>query len=88
MKAAQPSACGSWGHALTETTVGRTEPCVNEPKTLGRLDKVIARSRSVRAESNHSNHQERLYAKRRPVHASAVNVRSDDHRKATTEIAR
>ena len=37
---------------------------------------------------NQSNHRERLYAKRRKLHARVVNVRNDNHHKATTAIAK
>ena len=68
---------------------------VENPKALApalqrlrRLDKAIARSRNVHGKSNHSNRRERLYAKRRRVHARVVNVRNDSHHKATTAIAK
>ena len=32
-----------------------------------------------------SNHRERLYARRRNLHARVVNVRNDNHHKATTQ---
>ena len=57
-------------------------------KRLRRLDKAIARSRNVHGKSSHSNRRERLYAKRRNVHARVVNVRNDHHHKATTAIAK
>ena len=57
-------------------------------KRLRRLDKAIARSRNVHGKSSHSNRRERLYAKRRNVHARVVNVRNDNHHKATTAIAK
>ena len=57
-------------------------------KQLRRLDKAIARSRNVHGKSSHSNRRERLYAKRRNVHARVVNVRDDNHHKATTAIAK
>ena len=68
---------------------------VENPKALGsalkelrRLDKAIARSRNVHGNSNDSNRRERLYAKRRRLHARVVNVRNDSHHKATTAIAK
>ena len=68
---------------------------VDNPKALSRalsqlrrVDKAIARSRNVHGKSNHSNQRERLYAKRRKVHARVVNVRNDRHHKATTAIAK
>ena len=57
-------------------------------KQLRRLDKAIARSRNVHGKSNHSNRRERLYVKRRRLHARIVNVRNDNHHKATTAIAK
>ena len=57
-------------------------------KRLRRLDKAIARSRNVHGHSNHSNRRERLYAGRRNLHARVVNVRNDNHHKATTAIAK
>ena len=57
-------------------------------KRLRRLDKAIARSRNVHGRSNHSNRREQLYARRRRLHARVVNVRNDNHHKATTAIAK
>ena len=57
-------------------------------KRLRRVDKAIARSRNVHGKSNHSNRRERLYAKRRQLHARVVNVRNDNHHKSTTAIAK
>ena len=57
-------------------------------KRLRQVDKAIARSQNVHGRSNHSNRRERLYAKRRRLHARVVNVRSDHHHKATTAIAK
>ena len=57
-------------------------------KRLRRLDKVIARSRKVHGRNNHSQHRERLYARRRKLHARIVNVRNDHHHQATTAIAK
>ena len=57
-------------------------------KGLRRLDKAIARSRNVHGLSNHSNRREQLYARRRRLHARVVNVRNDNHHKATTAIAK
>ena len=57
-------------------------------KRLRRLDKAIARSRNIHGKSTHSNRRERLYCKRRNLHARVVNVRSDRHHKATTAIAK
>ena len=55
---------------------------------LRRLDKAIARSRNAHGKSNHSNRREGLYDKRRGLHARIVNVRNDNHHKATTAIAK
>ena len=55
---------------------------------LRRLDKAIARSRNIHGKSNHSNRREGLYDKRRRLHARIVNVRNDNHHKATTAIAK
>ena len=68
---------------------------VTNPKALSagltrlrRLDRAIARSRNIHGKSNASNRRERLHAKRRRLHARVVNVRSDNHHKATTAIAK
>ena len=55
---------------------------------LRRLDKAVARSRNVHGKSNYSNRRERLYERRRWLHARIVNVRNDNHHKATTAIAK
>ena len=57
-------------------------------KRLRRLDKAIARSRNVHGRSSHSNRREMLYARRRRLHARVVNVRNDNHHKATTAIVK
>ena len=57
-------------------------------KRLRRLDQAIARSRKVHGRNNHSHRRERLYTQRRRVHARIVNVRNDNHHKATTAIAK
>ena len=57
-------------------------------RRLRQVDKAIARSRNVHGKSNHSNRRERLYAKRRRIHARIVQVRNDNHHKATTAIAK
>ena len=57
-------------------------------RRLRRVDKAIARSINGHGRSNHSNRRERLYAKRRRVHARIVNARNDNHHKATTAIAK
>ena len=70
------------------TTVDNPKALANGLKQLRRLDKAIARSRNVHGKSNFSNRRERLYAKRRRLHARVVNVRDDHHHKATTAIAK
>ena len=57
-------------------------------RQLRQVDKAIARSRNAHGRSNHSNRRERLYAKRRRIHARIVQVRNDNHYKATTAIAK
>ena len=57
-------------------------------KRLRQMDKAIARSRNVPGRSSHSNRREQLYARRRRLHARVVNVRNDNHHKATTAIAK
>ena len=80
--------------------VGKLAVCSNgvqveNPKALNaavvrlrQVDKAIARSRNVHGRGNHSNRRERLYDKRRRIHARIVNVRSDNHHKTTTGIAK
>ena len=70
------------------TTVENPRALANGLKQLRRLDKALARSRNVHGRSNHSNRRERLYANRRRRHARVVNVRNDNHHKATTAIAK
>ena len=70
------------------TTVDNPKALASGIKQLRRLDKAIARSRNVHGRSNHSNRRERLYARRRNLHARTVNVRNDNHHKATTAIAK
>ena len=55
---------------------------------LRHLDKAIARSRNVHGKAVHSNRRERLYARRRPLHARVVNARGDDHHTAATAIVK
>ena len=55
---------------------------------LGQVDKAIARSRNVHGKSSHSKRRERLYSRRRKLHARTANVRNDCHHKATTAIAK
>ena len=57
-------------------------------RRLRQADKATARSRTAHGRSNHSNRRERLYAKRRRIHARIVQVRNDNHHKATTAIAK
>ena len=70
------------------TTVENPKALASGLKRLRRLDKAIARSRNIHGKSTHSNRRERLYCKRRNLHARVVNVRSDRHHKATTAIAK
>ena len=70
------------------TTVENPKALATGLKRLRRLDKAIARSRNVYGRSSHSNRRERLYARRRRLHARVVNVRNDNHHKATTAIAK
>ena len=56
-------------------------------KRLRSVDRAIARSRKVHGRGNSSNRRERLYARRRKLHARVVNVRNDNHHKGTTAIA-
>ena len=57
-------------------------------KRLRRTDQAIARSRRIHGKSNRSNRRERLSRRRRRLHARVVNVRNDNHHKATTTIAK
>ena len=57
-------------------------------RRLRQVDKTIARSRRVHGKASHSKRRERLYSKRRKLHARTVNVRNDCHHKATTAIAK
>ena len=70
------------------TTVENPKALATGLKRLRRLDKAIARSRNVHGRANQSNRRERLYARRRNLHARIVNVRNDNHHKATTAIAK
>ena len=63
------------------TTVENPKAPATGLKRLRRLDKAIARSRNVPGRSSHSNRREQLYAR-------VVNVRNDNHHKATTAIAK
>ena len=70
------------------TTVENPKALATGLKRLRQVDKAIARSRSVHGRSIQSNRRERLYARRRRLHARVVNVRNDNHHKATTAIAK
>ena len=70
------------------TTVDNPKALTGGLKILRRLDKAIARSRNVHGRSNNSNRRERLYARQRRVHAGVVDVRNDNHHRATTAIAK
>ena len=70
------------------TTVDNPKALSSALSQLRRVDKAIARSRNVHGKSNHSNRRERLHARRRRLHARVVNVRNDNHHKATTAIAK
>ena len=70
------------------TTVENPRVLAGAIKQLRRLDRSIARSRKVHGGRNHSNRRERLYGRRRRLHARVVNVRNDNHHKATTAIAK
>ena len=70
------------------TAVRNPKALTSALKRLRCLDKAIARSRNVHGKDKPSKRRERLYAKRRSLHARAVNVRNDNHHKATTAIAK
>ena len=70
------------------TTVDNPKALSSALSQLRRVDKANARSRNVHGKSNRSNRREQLYAKRRRLHARVVNVRNDNHHKATTAIAK
>ena len=70
------------------TTVENPKALTSGLKRLRRLDKAIARSRNIYGRSSHSNRREQLYARGRRLHARVVNVRSDNHHKATTAIVK
>ena len=70
------------------TTVDNPKALSSALGQLRRVDKAIARSRNVHGRNNQSNRRERSYAKRRRLHARIVNVRNDNHHKATTAIAK
>ena len=60
------------------TTVENPKALATGLKRLRRLDKAIARSRNVHGRANQSNRRERLYGRRRNLHARIVNVRNDN----------
>ena len=68
--------------------VANPEALKGAMRRLRQVDKAIARSRKAHGRSGHSNRRERLYAKRRKVHARITEVRNDNHHKATTAIAK
>ena len=70
------------------TVVENPKPLASALRRLRRVDKAIARGLRVHSKSGHSNRRERLYARRRRLHARVVNVRSGHHHKATTAIAK
>ena len=70
------------------TTVDNPKALSSALSRLRRVDKAVARRRNVHGKSSHSNRRERLYARRRRVHAGVVNVRNDNHHRATTAIAK
>ena len=70
------------------TAVANPKALASSLKRLRKVDKAITRSRSVHGKSNHSNRREQLYARRRRLHARVVNVRNDNHHKATTAISK
>ena len=82
--------CYSFGIPVCSdgTTVTNPKALASGIKQLRRLDKAIARSRNVHGRNDHSNRRERLYTRRRNLHARIVNVRNDNHHKATTAIAK
>ncbi len=79
---------GTMATCSNGTAVANPKALASGIKRLRHLDKAIARSRSVHGKTQHSNRRGRLYAKRRKVHARVVNVRNDNHHKATTAIAK
>ena len=69
-------------------TVENPKPLAVASTRLRQVDKALARSRNIHGKSNHSNRRERLYARRRRLHARVGNIRNDNHHKATTAIAK
>ena len=70
------------------TAVRNPKALTSALKQLRVIDKAIARSRKVHGKDNPSNRREALNARRREVHARVVNVRNDNHHKATAAIAK
>ena len=79
---------GTMAECSDGTRIANPKPLASAIRQMRRLDKAIARSRNVHGRSNQSNRRERLYEKRRRLHARIVNVRNDNHHKATTAIAK
>ena len=79
---------GTMAVCSDDTTIENPKALAGALMRLRRIDKAIARSRNVHGKSNHSNRRERLYARRRQFHARVVNVRNDNHHKATMAIAK
>ena len=78
---------GTMAECSDGARIANPRPLASGIRQLRRLDKAIARSRNLHGRNNPSNRRERLYAKRRRLHARIVNVRNDHHHKATTAIA-
>ena len=68
-------------HPLGNAATQHVQNAVDHLTEIGDSGMAIARSRNVHGKSNHSNQRERLYAR-------VVNVRNDNHHKATTAIAK
>ena len=79
---------GTMAECSDGARIANPKPLASGIRQLRRLDKAIARSRNVHGRNNHSNRRERRHAKRRRLHARIVNVRNDNHHKATTAIAK
>ena len=79
---------GTMAECSDGARIANPKPLTSGIRQLRRLDKAIARSRNVHGRDNHSNRRERRHAKRRRLHARIVNVRNDNHHKATTAIAK
>ena len=79
---------GTMATCSDRTVVDNPKALSSALSQLRRVDKTTGRSRNVHGRNNHSNRRERLYARRRRLHARVVNVRNDNHHKATTAIAK